>query len=72
MLYVNQTFPEKRVLAVGHGLFNRTLQAALYGCTIRDIPRIQNAEVRELNITPQTLSFKKDDTPQTKDEVSAN
>ena len=72
LLYVIQTFPEKRVLAVGHGLFNRTLQAALHGCTIRDIPRIQNAEVRELNITPQTLSFKKDATPQTKDEVSAN
>lgn len=72
LLYVNQTFPEKRVLAVGHGLFNRTLQAALYGCTIRDIPRMQNAEVRELNVTPQTLSFKKDATPQTKDEVSAN
>lgn len=72
LLYVNQTFPEKRVLAVGHGLFNRTLQAALYGCTIRDIPRMQNAEVRELNVTSQTLSLKKDATPQTKDEVSAN
>lgn len=34
------------VLAVGHGLFCRCVQAVLEGCAIRDIRRWQNAEVR--------------------------
>lgn len=47
-------YPNKCVLAVGHGLFNRTILAAYQGCTIRDIPRIENAEVRHITITHPT------------------
>ena len=68
--YVNNTFPNKRVLAVGHGLFNRTLQAALQGCTIRDIPRMQNAEIRELKLP--TFHIEQNTTLPKDDEVSAN
>lgn len=57
-LFLNTIFTQyanKRVLAVGHGLFNRTILAAYQGRTIRDIPRIENAEVRHITITHPTL-----------------
>lgn len=38
------------VLAVGHGLFNRVIQGALAGCSIREIPRMNNAEVRCITV----------------------
>lgn len=40
----------QRVLAVTHGLFARCLQAVLFGVTIRDVPPMENAEVRTLLI----------------------
>jgi probable phosphoglycerate mutase len=40
------------VLIVSHGLFCRVLQGACTGKTIRDIPRMDNAEVRHLTLTP--------------------
>lgn len=52
LIYVVQNFPAQRVLAVTHGLFGRCVQAALLGCTIRDIPRMQNAELRHLTVGP--------------------
>ncbi len=48
--WIGDNYEEQRVIAVGHGLFNRVLQAALKGLTIRDIPRMENAEVRILQI----------------------
>lgn len=46
------------VIAVGHGLFNRVVQAAYYGKSIRDIPRMSNAEIRILDIeTPLSLRY---------------
>lgn len=39
------------VLAIGHGLFNRVIQAALRGVTIAEVPRMQNAEVRRLTVS---------------------
>lgn len=49
LVYVDQHFQGKRLLVVGHGLFNRTIQACLLGCTIRDTPRFSNCEVRHLS-----------------------
>ena len=40
----------QRVLCVGHGLFNRCLLAAAASCTLHDIPRMANGEVREVDI----------------------
>lgn len=44
--FIKNRYEGKTILAVGHGLFNRTIQAALQGVEIRDIPRMENAEVR--------------------------
>lgn len=43
-------YENKKVLVVGHGLFNRIIQAVLLGCSKKEIPRMQNAEVRHLII----------------------
>ena len=53
--FVYEQYSGKRILAVGHGLFNRTVLAAWSGCTIRDIPRIDNAEVRSIVIDHPVL-----------------
>lgn len=38
------------ILAVSHGLFSRCLQALVTKCSIRETPRMQNAEARILQI----------------------
>ena len=44
-------FDGSQVLVVSHGLFCRVLQAACLGVTLRDIPRMDNAEVRRVTLT---------------------
>jgi len=46
--YVRQTFPGKKVLAVGHGIINKAIQAVLYNKSMSEILKMSNAEVREL------------------------
>lgn len=48
---LRQQYEGKTVLVVGHGLFNRVIQGAFYGKSIREIPRMENAEVRHLVLT---------------------
>ena len=48
--YVRQTFPGKKVLAVGHGIVNKVIQAVLYNKSMSEILKMSNAEVRELVI----------------------
>ena len=48
--YVKETFPGKKVLAVGHGIINKAIQAVYYGKTMSEIQRMMNAEVRELEL----------------------
>jgi len=38
------------VLAVGHGIINKVIQSVLLGKEMRDIPRMDNAEVRVLTL----------------------
>ena len=52
LLDIVSRYKDKRVLVVSHGLFCRVIQAACSGKTIRDIPRMDNAEVRHLILTP--------------------
>lgn len=40
------------ILIVSHGLFCRVIQGACLGKTIREIPRMENAEVRHITLTP--------------------
>ena len=46
--YVKKTYPGKKVLAVGHGIINKAIQAVYYKKSMSDIQRMLNAEVREL------------------------
>ena len=48
IIYVRETFPGKKVLAVGHGIINKAIQAVYYHKSMREIPKMSNAEVREL------------------------
>ncbi len=46
--YIRKSYPGKTVLAVGHGIINKAIQAVYYGKEMKDIPRMGNAEVRDL------------------------
>ena len=48
--YVKKTFPEKKVLAVGHGILNKAVQAVYYGKQMNEVQRMTNAEVRILEL----------------------
>ena len=50
LTFVRQTFPEKKVLAVGHGIINKAVQAVYYQKSMSDIQRMSNAEVRILKL----------------------
>lgn len=48
--YVRKTYPGKRVLAVGHGIINKAICSVFYGKPMNEIKRMENAEVRILQI----------------------
>ena len=48
--YVKQTFPGKKVLAVGHGIINKAIQSVYYQKSMNEIQRMLNAEVRTLEL----------------------
>ena len=48
LIYITATFPGKRVVAVGHGIINKAILAVYAGCTMREVQRMMNAEVRIL------------------------
>lgn len=48
--YVRTNYPSKTVLAVGHGIINKAIQAVYHGKEMKDIPPMANAEVRELRL----------------------
>ncbi len=50
LAYVRETFPGKQVLAVGHGIINKAIQAVYYGKSMSDVQRMMNAEVRILEL----------------------
>ena len=47
---VARRYPGQTVLAVGHGIINKAIQAVHYGKSMPEIPRMGNAEVRVLNV----------------------
>lgn len=48
--WIRTNYPEKVVLAVGHGIINKAIQAVHYGKLPREIPKMDNAECRILNL----------------------
>jgi len=54
--YVTATYPGKRVVAVGHGIMNKAVLAVYAGCTMREVQRMMNAEVRVLTTSAAAVS----------------
>ena len=48
--YVKEAYPGKKVLAVGHGIINKAIQAVYHDKPMNEIPRMVNAEVRVLEL----------------------
>ncbi|NPD92360.1 histidine phosphatase family protein [Xylanibacter muris] len=48
--YIRERYPGMTVLAVGHGIINKAVQAVYYNKDMKDIERMDNAEVRVLMI----------------------
>ena len=51
--YITATYPGKRVVAVGHGIINKAILAVYAGCTMRELQRMMNAEVRLLTVSAE-------------------
>lgn len=48
--YVKTRYEGKTVLAVGHGIVNKAIQAVHYGKQMREVERMTNCEVRTLEL----------------------
>ena len=55
LVYIATTWPGRRVLAVGHGIINKAILAVHARCTMREVQRMLNAEVRILTVSPDRL-----------------
>ena len=53
LLDITATYPGQRVVAVGHGIINKAILAVYAGCTMREVQRMMNAEVRILTVTAE-------------------
>lgn len=48
--FIRTTYQGKTVLAVGHGIVNKAIQAVYYGKQMREVERMTNCEVRVLEL----------------------
>jgi probable phosphoglycerate mutase len=48
LTYIKTTYPDKVVLAVGHGIINKAIQSVYYKKPMNEIKPMTNAEVRIL------------------------
>ena len=46
--YIKESFPDQRVVAVGHGIINKAIQAVHFDKKMRQVERMTNCEVRML------------------------
>jgi len=53
LIYMTATYPGKRVVAVGHGIINKAILAIYAQCSMREVQRMMNAEVRVLVTTAE-------------------
>ena len=56
LLYILATYPEKRVVAVGHGIMNKAILAVYARCPMREVQRMMNAEVRILTASAESTA----------------
>lgn len=57
LIYIAANHPGQQVLAVGHGIINKAILAVYAHCTMREVQRMLNAEVRVLTITPDAIGI---------------
>jgi broad specificity phosphatase PhoE len=50
LTWIKVTYPNKVVLAVGHGIINKAIQSVYFKKPMNEIPRMENAEVRILQL----------------------
>lgn len=50
MEWIKTNFPDKVVLAVGHGIINKAIQSVYYNKPMNEIQKMHNAEVRILKL----------------------
>lgn len=48
--YVKEKYNGKTVVAVGHGIINKAIQAVYHHCAMKDVARMANAEIRLLSL----------------------
>lgn len=48
--YIRDKYPDMTVLAVGHGIINKAIQAVYHHKPMKDILRMENAEVRVIDL----------------------
>ena len=53
---VTATYEGKRVVAVGHGIINKAILAVYASCSMREVQRMMNAEVRILTASSVTVA----------------
>ncbi len=56
LLYITTTYPGKRVVAVGHGIINKAILAVYAKCSMREVQRMMNAEVRILTASAENTA----------------
>lgn len=48
--FISEKYEGKTVVAVGHGIINKAIQAVYHHCSMRDVARMANAEIRLLSL----------------------
>ncbi len=54
--YITTTYPDNRVVAVGHGIVNKAILAVYAQCPMREVQRMMNAEVRVLSTSAEATA----------------
>ena len=49
--FIRTQYPDQQVLAVGHGIINKAVQAVYYDKAMNEVTKMNNAEVRILELT---------------------
>ena len=50
LAWLKEEYPEKKVLAVGHGIINKAIQCVCYGKEMSELRPMSNAEVRVIEL----------------------
>ena len=48
--FIRECYPDRQILAVGHGIINKAIQAVFYGKEMNEVERMANAEIRILDL----------------------